>query len=175
MVHPTSLTGSIGVLALKVNLEGLMGKVGIGWEVVKSGDKKDFMSPFRPLTEEERKLFQETINRYYERFVGLIVQNRPQLDLTTVKSLADGRVYEARQAMDAQLVDRIGYLDDTLALIRGELEEPDLQVVTYHRSGTYKSNMYSSLEGPAGFNLINVDLGLDLNKLSPQFMYLWVP
>jgi len=175
MVHPTSLTGSIGVLALKVNLEGLMGKVGIGWEVVKSGDKKDFMSPFRPLTEEERKLFQETINRYYERFVGLIVQNRPQLDLTTVKSLADGRVYEARQAMDAQLVDRIGYLDDTLALIRGELEEPDLQVVTYHRPGTYKSNIYSSLQGPTGFNLINLDLGLDLNKLSPQFMYLWVP
>jgi protease-4 len=133
------------------------------------------MSPFRPLTAEERKLFQETINRYHERFVGLIAQNRPQLDLTTVKGLADGRVYEARQAMDAQLVDRIGYLDDTLALIRRELEEPDLQVVTYHRPGSYKSNMYSSFEGSTGFNLINVDLGLDLNKLSPQFMYLWGP
>ena len=44
MVHPTSLVGSIGVLALKLNLEGLMNKVGVEWEVVKSSKKKDFMS-----------------------------------------------------------------------------------------------------------------------------------
>ncbi|HIF01835.1 MAG TPA: signal peptide peptidase SppA, partial [Nitrospinaceae bacterium] len=73
MVHPTSLVGSIGVLALKLNLEGLMDKVGVEWEVVKSSKKKDFMSPFRPLTKEERGLFQETIDRYYDRFVDVVV------------------------------------------------------------------------------------------------------
>ena len=48
MMHPTSLVGSIGVLALKLNLQELMGKVGVELEVVKSAEKKDFMSPFRP-------------------------------------------------------------------------------------------------------------------------------
>ena len=80
MAHPTSLVGSIGVLALKINLEGLMGKVGVEWEVVKSSEKKDFMSPFRPLTKEERTLFQETIDSYYNRFVDVVVLNRSRLD-----------------------------------------------------------------------------------------------
>jgi protease-4 len=99
MVHPTSLVGSIGVLALKLNLEGLMGKVGVEWEIVKSTEKKDFMSPFRPLTKEERALFQETIDRYYDRFVDLVVLNRDGLDVKEVRALADGRVYNARQLM----------------------------------------------------------------------------
>ncbi|HCG73994.1 MAG TPA: signal peptide peptidase SppA, partial [Nitrospina sp.] len=58
IAHPTSLIGSIGVIALKVNLQELMTKVGVSWEIVKSGDKKDFMSPFRSFTKEERELFQ---------------------------------------------------------------------------------------------------------------------
>lgn len=175
MAHPTSLTGSIGVLALKVNLEGLMGKVGVGWEVVKSGDKKDFMSPFRALTAEERELFQDTIDRYHRRFLEIIAQNRPQLDLAAVRNLADGRIFEARQALEVHLVDRIGYLDDAVEQIRRDLNHSDLQLVTYHRPGEYKSNLYSSLTPPAGIHLIHLDLGLDLNTLSPQFMYLWAP
>ena len=43
IAHPTSLIGSIGVIAFKVNLKNLMGKIGVDWEIVKSGDKKDFM------------------------------------------------------------------------------------------------------------------------------------
>ena len=50
IAHPTSLVGSIGVIALKVNLKELMTKIGVDWEIVKSGDKKDFMSPFRSLS-----------------------------------------------------------------------------------------------------------------------------
>lgn len=173
MMHPTSLTGSIGVLAMKINLQGLMEKIGVEWEVVKSTDKKDFMSPFRSLTEEERKLFQETIDRYYDRFVGIVALNRPQLDIDAVKVLADGRVYDARQALESHLTDSIGYLQDTVDLIKHELGQPDLQVVTYARPGDYKSNIYSSLNTPSQINLFNLDLGIDLNRLSPQFLYLW--
>jgi protease-4 len=99
MVHPTSLVGSIGVLALKLNLEGLMGKVGVEWEIVKSTEKKDFMSPFRPLTKEERALFQETIDRYYDRFVDLVVLNRDGLDVKEVRALADEHYKLYRQLM----------------------------------------------------------------------------
>ena len=173
MMHPTSLTGSIGVLALKLNLEGLMGKVGVEWEVVKSAEKKDFMSPFRPLTKEERKLFQETINRYYERFVDIVVLNRRQLDTNAVKVLADGRVYNAHQALENHLVDSIGYLQDLVELMKKELNQPNLQVITYGRPSEYKSNYYSSLGSMPKINLINLDMGFDWNQISPQFLFLW--
>jgi len=116
MAHPTSLTGSIGVIAVKVNVAGLMDKIGVDWEVVKSGDKKDFLSPLRPLTEEERKLFQQTIDSFHKRFVGTIVKNRPGLELEAVQTLADGRIYNSEQALEAKLIDKIGYLNDTLEL-----------------------------------------------------------
>ena len=79
IAHPTSLVGSIGVIALKVNLKDLMTKIGVNWEIVKSGDKKDFMSPFRSFTKEERDLFQNTIDKYHQRFVTTISQNRSEL------------------------------------------------------------------------------------------------
>lgn len=173
MVHPTSLVGSIGVLALKLNLEGLMDKVGVEWEVVKSSKKKDFMSPFRPLTKEERVLFQETIDRYYDRFVDLVVLNRDGLDVKEVRALADGRVYNARQALNNHLVDSIGYLKDLVELAKKELDQPDLKVVTYSRPREYKSNYYSSMGSTPKINLINLDLGFDWNQISPQFLFLW--
>jgi len=173
MVHPTSLVGSIGVLALKLNLEGLMDKVGVEWEVVKSSKKKDFMSPFRPLTKEERELFQETIDRYYDRFVDLVVLNRDGLDVKEVRALADGRVYNARQALNNHLVDSIGYLKDLVELAKKELDQPGLKVVTYSRPREYKSNYYSSMGSTPKINLINLDLGFDWNQISPQFLFLW--
>jgi len=173
--HPTSLTGSIGVIAFKVNLENLMGKIGVDWEIVKSGDKKDFMSPFRSFTAEERKLFQNTVDTFHNRFVSLIAENRPQLDLEAVKSLADGRVFDSQQAKEFHLIDRIGYISDTMERIKLKLENPDLQTVTYQREGDYKSNLYSLFPQPPVFNLFNLNLGLDKNALSPNFLYLWMP
>lgn len=173
MMHPTSLTGSIGVLAIKVNLKSLMGKVGVEWEIVKSAEKKDFMSPFRPLSDEERELFQETIDQYYERFIEIVVLNRRQLDTEAVKKLADGRIYNARQALKNHLIDSIGYLHDVIELIKKELNQPSLKVITYGRPSDYKSNFYSSLGSLNAINLINFDMGLDLTQLSPQFLYLW--
>lgn len=173
MVHPTSLVGSIGVLALKLNLEGLMGKVGVEWEVVKSSKKKDFMSPFRSLTKEERTLFQETIDGYYDRFVEVVVLNRSRLDYKAVKILADGRVYNAGKALENYLVDSIGYLEDIVKLAKKELNQPDLKVVTYGRPREYKSNYYSSISAVPKINLINLDMGFDWNQISPQFLFLW--
>lgn len=175
MAHPTSLTGSIGVIAVKVNVSGLMEKLGVGWEVVKSGDKKDFLSPLRALTPEEKILFQNTIDSFHNRFVATIVKNRPDLDIKTVKTLADGRVYNSDQALEAKLIDAIGYLDDTLELIGKELGVTDPKVISYHRPGEYKSNLYSSLPNSPTINLLNIDLGLNLDRTSPHFMYLWMP
>jgi protease-4 len=173
MVHPTSITGSIGVLALKLNLKGLMDKVGVEWEVVKSAEKKDFMSPFRALSDEERKLFQITINGYYERFVSIVAINRRQLDVNAVKVLADGRVFDAHEALQSKLVDSIGYLSDLVKYIENDLNFRDMQVVSYGRPDGYKSNFYSSIDSIPQVNLINLDMGFDWHQISPQFLFLW--
>jgi len=175
IAHPTSLIGSIGVIALKVNMKNLMEKIGVDWEIVKSGDKKDFMSPFRSFTDEERNLFQNTIDNFHTRFVSIIAENRTELDLDAVKPFADGRVFEAQQAMDYKLIDGIGYISDTMERIKLKLANPDLKVVTYQRQGDYKSNLYSISPQPPAFNLLNLNLGLDKSALSSHFLYLWMP
>ncbi len=175
IAHPTSLIGSIGVIALKVNLQELMAKVGVSWEVVKSGDKKDFMSPFRSFTKEERELFQGTIDRFHNRFVTLIAENRSALNISQVQSLADGRVFDAEQAKDLKLIDHIGYVTDTVHRIKSDLNNSNLKLVTYHRNNDFRGNIYSQFQKPTSFNLINLDLGFNPNTLSPYFLYIWSP
>lgn len=175
VAHPTSLVGSIGVIALKVNMESLMGKIGVEWEVVKSGDKKDFMSPFRPFTNEERKLFQNTIDNFHNRFVRKIADNRPELNQNEVTRLADGRVFDSEQAMNLNLIDGIGYISETVDNIKVKLGNPHLKIITYQREGNYKPNLYSISPQPPAINLINLNLGLNKNTLSPYFLYIWLP
>jgi len=175
IAHPTSLVGSIGVIALKVNLKDLMTKIGVDWEIVKSGDKKDFMSPFRSFTKEERDLFQNTIDKYHQRFITKITQNRSQLETTKVEQLADGRIFDAEQAKKLKLIDNIGYVTDTIERIKLDLNDLNLKLVTYHRSNKYQGNIYSQFQKPTSFNMINFDLGLNTNSLSPYFLYIWSP
>ncbi len=171
---PSSITGSIGVIAMKFNIENLMTKVGIQHEVVKSGDKKDFWSPFRPSTTEEKEIFQKIIDDLYERFLRVIYENRNGLlNMDEIRRLADGRIYTAGQALELKLIDRTGYIDqviDELKLTRGLKEA---RVVRYYKPGTYRPTYYS------GADTSGINLSLSVNEftgLHPvRFMYLWLP
>ena len=175
IAHPTSLVGSIGVIAVKLNAENLMSKVGLEWEVVKSGDKKDSLSPFRPFTPEERELFQGTIDGFHRRFVQVIAENRPQLDIETVSRLADGRVYSSDEALKSGLIDKIAYMDETVDIIKADLDIAEIQVVTYHRPGQFKSNVYSSLPVNPSIKLIDLKLDIVPKTKGPGFLYYWMP
>src|SRR6266446_2539848 len=76
VAHPTSVTGSIGVVMLTVNAQGLMEKMGVAPLAIKSGAMKDAGSPFRALNPDERAVFQGVIDDMFERFVKLIAQSR---------------------------------------------------------------------------------------------------
>jgi protease-4 len=175
IAHPTSLTGSIGVIALKMNLSGLMDKVGVDFEVVKSGDHKDFLSPFRALTKNERQIFQETIDNLHQRFVSTIEDNRKQLNRDEIKKLADGRIYTSQQALDSRLIDQIAYMDEAEEFIKKDLGLDEMRLVVYHRAGQYKSNIYSSPPVPPAVNFNFINLNFMPETPGPNFMYLWMP
>jgi len=178
IASPAAVTGSIGVIAMKISLEGLFSKIGVAGETYKSGPKKDFWSPFRPSTPEEKKMLQGLINSFYERFVSIVYANRQKL-LTEpeVRSLADGRILAANEALEKKLIDRVAYLDEAIEMMKQELDLQQARLVTYARPETYKSNIYSEMpqQGPQVINLISINAE-DLAFFSGvQFMYLWNP
>ena len=99
------------------NYEGLAEKYGVDFVTIKSGPYKDIMSPTRQMTEEERKILQEMINNSYEGFVKVISDGR-NIPVDQVKKLADGRVYDGRQAKELNLIDGFGYLDDVIETMK---------------------------------------------------------
>lgn len=161
IANPSTITGSIGVLAMKLNIKGLMDKVGVEGEMVKSGHWKDFWSPFRPATPEEKRMMQEVINNYYRGFVDVVAQGR-KMDLKEVRQVADGRIYTAAQAKDLGLVDSLGYLDDAIQAAKKKAGLEEAKVVRYNRPGSYRPNIYSRFP----------DLSL---AATPQFLYMWWP
>ena len=118
LAHPTTVTGSIGVLMLTLNASGLLEKIGVSASYVKSGEFKDMGSPFRSIRPEERALFQDLIDRFFGRFVELVARSR-KLDEAKVRSFADGRIYTAGEALSLGLIDQIGYLEDAIARGQG--------------------------------------------------------
>jgi len=115
LANPGTLTGSIGVVLSFLNAEELFGKIGVDLEVVKSGPFKDTGSYARKMTDEERALLEETILDIHEQFVEIVSLER-DLPLEEVEALADGRVLSGRQALEAGLIDRLGTLNDAVAL-----------------------------------------------------------
>lgn len=101
LVHPSTVTGSIGVIMLTVNAKGLMEKVGVEANAITSGPRKDMGSPFRTMTAEEKAIFQGVIDSFYQRFLSVVQEGRPNLSADQIKKLADGRIYSGEQAKAA--------------------------------------------------------------------------
>jgi protease-4 len=176
IAQPTAVTGSIGVIMINLNLEGLFQKVGVEGIAIKSADKKDMGSPFRKMTPEEQQIFQGVIDQLYERFLQVVVTSRKNLNMDQIRKLADGRIYTAQQALESGLVDQIGYLEDAITAAKHESGIKEARVVTYYRPGAYKQNIYSQMGGgDRTVNLINFDLRSLFQDGTPRFMYLWMP
>ena len=111
--NPGTLTGSIGVILNGMNFKGLADKLGVQPQVVKSGLYKDIASPYRPMTDEERKILQGLIDDSYDQFVHAVADGR-KMNVDAVKKIADGRIYSGRQAKANGLVDELGSYQDAL-------------------------------------------------------------
>ncbi|MGA7827742.1 MAG: signal peptide peptidase SppA [Geobacteraceae bacterium] len=178
IAHPAAVTGSIGVLLLNFNVKGLLDKVGIAEKTIKSGAKKDIMSPFRPSTAEEQKIMQDIIDSFAARFRGVVLARKNnRLDEKELRKLADGRIYTADQALAVGLIDKVEYLDDAIHDMKKTLGIKEAKVVSYHRPDGYKGSIYSAAApgSPSAINLININTGGLEMLSSPQFLYMWRP
>jgi len=125
VANPGTTTGSIGVIMEIPNLSGLMEKIGVKRETIKTGKYKDLASVFRGIGDEERKILQGVLDDVHNQFIQSVAEGR-NIPVEKVREIADGRIFTGRQAVEVGLVDRIGNLQDaikeasTLAGIKGE-------------------------------------------------------
>ncbi len=172
--HPSTVTGSIGVIMSLYNATGLMTKIGVSSDPIKSGPNKDLGNPARPMTEEERAILQGMVNSFYDQFVQVVVKGR-DLPEERVRALADGRVYTGVDAKNQGQVDEIGYLDDAIQCAMDMACIKDARVIAYDRCDGYRGSIYAAV--PKIPSQINVKL--DVPGLSgpggATFMYLWEP
>ncbi len=173
--HPTTITGSIGVIMLLPEFTGTMQKLGVAMNVVKSGAMKDTGSMFRTLEPEDRELFEHLVDGMYTRFVNVVVAGRPGLDEAQARELADGRVFLGPEAKELGLVDEVGDLKDAIAAAKTAAGiDHAVKIVQYARPLAYRPNVYARHDAPA-VNIVNVELPDWLTGPSPQLLYLWAP
>ncbi len=153
--NPGTITGSIGVIMEIPNLKGLMDKVGIKTEVIKSGKHKDLASVFRGIGKEERKILQGVLDDVHDQFIRAVAEGR-NIPYSDVKKIADGRIFTGRQAKAIGLVDEIGNMEDAireaarLGGIRGEphvVEKRETPSILQYLTGTITRNYKGLLEG----------------------------
>ncbi|MDY3118510.1 MAG: signal peptide peptidase SppA [Peptoniphilus sp.] len=139
---PSTLTGSIGVIMGGSNLSGLMDKLGISDQTIKSAAHKDIGSTRRPMTDEERAILQGVVDDLYGEFLNVVSQGR-HMDMAKLRPLADGSVFTGKQAKANGLVDELGYSEDALEALKKAIKTDNPEVFNYTKS--LGSNFFSSL------------------------------
>ena len=178
MAHPTTITGSIGVIFMQPKVNSLMKKIGVGLDINKSGKNKDMGSPFRNTTDEERKLFQDLTDELGKRFINLVSINR-KLEKNQLVEISTARIYLAPKALELGLIDKIGYLDDAISETKklAGLSQ-DARIVIYRRTQYPNDNLYNTSvdrQGGQGLSLIDLNLPESISPLNTGFYYIWMP
>lgn len=182
--HPTTVTGSIGVIFSSLSFAGLMEKIGVEDQTITGGAYKNAGSPYRRLSDVERDQFQSIVDDLHARFREIVVIGRPDLSSDQVAPLADGRIFSAQQALANGLVDRVGTLEEAVGALEQRLGVQKSRVVTYHRPREIRRNLYTrttsipSISGRVGSDFSAEALALkQLESIlaRPGFQYLWLP
>lgn len=147
IANPGTITGSIGAIWSLENVQDLVQKIGLRFEVIKSGKYKDVGSPFRAMSKEDKMLIQDMVMDVYDQFVSDVAAGRG-LDKNYVKKIADGRVLTGKKAKALKLVDKLGNLEYALeqaAELAGFKEKP--KVVEIGEKVTLWDSLFGSLAG----------------------------
>jgi protease-4 len=177
--HPTTVTGSIGVISKFYNFSQAMDKVGVSVNVVKSLNSegevsfKDIGSPYRPMRPEERELLQGLITEMWDQFTEVVATGREgKLTPEEVRKLADGRVFTGEQALQLKLVDSVGYTEDAYAKIREAAGHQEAKIVAYRKEPGLAELLGFSAQAhePA---LETLSVAKEVLSHHSGFLYLW--
>ena len=151
VARQSSIVGSIGVLVQFPDLTGLLDKLGVKVEAVKSAPLKAEPSPFNPTTEEERAMLRAMILDSYDWFIDVVDQRRP-LSRSEVAALADGSVFTGRQALTRKLVDQLGGEQEAIGWLAGQGVDGELEVIEWEPDDD-RSLFFSERDRPGGGRL----------------------
>ena len=127
---PTTITGSIGVFAAFPSIKGLVDRIGVNAEQVNSNKNAMGYSIFEPLSEGFKNSTKSTIEKIYSTFKSRVAEGR-SLDMEKVESLSQGRVWSGKEALENQLVDALGGLEDAIYVAAEIADIEKFNVVDY--------------------------------------------
>ncbi len=154
MAHPTTMTGSIGVLMETINAASLAKKVGVDSVVIATGDNKALLDPFKPVSPEHVDIVRKVVAADYERFLSVVAKGR-KMPVDAVRKIADGRVLPAAEAKRLGLIDGIGYADDAYAQICRLAKVEEVRICRYDDKKSLRdllssSFLFEDIDGLAG-------------------------
>ncbi len=157
MAHPTTLTGSIGVIMQSIKYGEMLDKLGLDFEIYKSGEMKDLLSGTRETRPDEIELVNELVGETYDRFLSIVAENRGK-SLTELRGspFTDGRIFSGRQGLDGGFIDSNGFIDDAYAKAAELAGVTDPTVVRYRtRQGLF--DLFDPL-AQAGAGKVEIDV-----------------
>jgi len=175
-------TGSIGVtMGTQYDISGLLSKYGIKAENLTAGKNKAMGSYVEPLTTEQRQIIQSLLDESYNQFVGVVAEGR-KMSVKDVKTLADGRIYTAKQALQNGLIDGIATEDETTQLLKKDynLNDCDLVYIESSSKPSWLTNFLATQVGPIldKLNLLGVsdlqtalNLAKENNNMPIEYLY----
>ena len=167
IAHPTTVTGSIGVLMETINAAELAKKIGIESVVIATGTNKVMLDPLKPVDEEHVKIFKKAVDADYERFLSIVSKGR-NIPVDKIRPIADGRIMNAAEAKKLNLIDAIGYSEDAEEQLKKMAKAENIRIVRYKDESTLRDffeDTFLSSQG-MGRALRNAATGIHPIKLN---------
>jgi protease IV len=166
IAEPTAIVGSISVIMQTLNWKELSDKIGVRDVTIKTGGNKDLLNPFRDVEPAQLAILQEIADAMHAHFLNVVTSGRG-FDPADLESLADGRIFTVKQALENDMIDQSGYWPDVMDRISEMLGEEKIMIVRFEEKTSFFER-FAGIRSP-------FDPGAWLNLRCPRLMYLWNP
>lgn len=172
LAHPTTITGSIGVIMATLNAAELAKKIGIESVVIATGANKSMLDPLKPVDEKHVGIFRKAVEADYERFLEVVSKGR-KIPVEKIRPIADGRVFCAEEAKKLGLVDVIGYSEDSEAMLAEMAKSKKIRVIRYKDEFTWRDLFDDSFFSAKGMCRALLEMSGGNRTLKPAFIVEW--
>jgi protease-4 len=155
MANEMSITGSIGVIASYIELEGLLRRYNMSYQRLVAGKYKDMGSPFKILPADEKEILQDLLNKIHDYFIGSVAENR-NMDIEKVREIATGEIYLGSEALELGLIDSLGDKEAVTELIKKDLNITKVEFAEYRK----EKSLIEALVGVFSENFFLIGQGI---------------